>query len=39
MAFAVAGLFAAGETEIAGAECVSVSFPQFFGVLADLTRT
>lgn len=39
MAFAVASLFAASETELAGAECVSVSFPQFFGVLADLTRT
>jgi 3-phosphoshikimate 1-carboxyvinyltransferase len=39
MAFAVAGLFATDATEITGAECVTVSFPQFFGVLADLTRT
>lgn len=34
MAFAVAGLFAAGETEIAGAECAAVSFPAFFETLA-----
>jgi 3-phosphoshikimate 1-carboxyvinyltransferase len=33
MAFAVAGLFAEGETEIAGAECAAVSFPDFFEVL------
>ena len=30
MAFAVAGLLADGETEIVGAECVDVSYPQFF---------
>lgn len=29
MAFAVAGLFAKGETEIVGAECAAVSFPGF----------
>ena len=33
MAFAVAGLFAEGETEIQGAECAAVSFPDFFEVL------
>lgn len=34
MAFAVAGLFAAGDTEIEGAECAGVSFPAFFDELA-----
>lgn len=33
MAFAVAALLAEGETEISEAECVSVSFPEFFEVL------
>lgn len=33
MAFAVAGLFADGDTEIIGAECAAVSFPKFFDVL------
>jgi 3-phosphoshikimate 1-carboxyvinyltransferase len=33
MAFAVAGLFADGETIIDGAECAAVSFPGFFEVL------
>jgi 3-phosphoshikimate 1-carboxyvinyltransferase len=33
MAFAVAGLFANGETIIGGAECAAVSFPGFFDVL------
>lgn len=33
MAFAVAALFAEGETEIEGAECAAVSFPAFFEVL------
>jgi len=33
MAFAVAGLFADGETEILGAESSAVSFPDFFEVL------
>ena len=33
MAFAVAGLFAEGETTIRGAECAAVSFPDFFEVL------
>lgn len=30
MAFAVAGLLASGETEIAGAECAAISYPRFF---------
>ena len=36
MAFAIAGLLADGETEIAGAECADVSFPGFFDTLDDL---
>ncbi len=35
MAFAVAALFAQGTTEINGAECAAVSFPEFFEVLAN----
>ena len=38
MALAVAALGAQGDTEIAGAECVSVSFPEFFGLLETATR-
>jgi 3-phosphoshikimate 1-carboxyvinyltransferase len=33
MAMAIAGLSAEGETEIADAECASVSFPEFWSVL------
>jgi hypothetical protein len=33
MAFSVAALFAEGETEISGAECAAVSFPEFYEVL------
>jgi 3-phosphoshikimate 1-carboxyvinyltransferase len=33
MALAVAALAAEGETEIEGAECASVSFPEFYGFL------
>jgi 3-phosphoshikimate 1-carboxyvinyltransferase len=36
MAFAVAGLLAEGQTEIAGAECVAVSFPEFFELLESV---
>lgn len=36
MAFAIAGLFADGETEIAGAECAAVSFPAFFETLSRI---
>ena len=38
MAFAVAALTAEGESWIDGAECVAVSFPDFFGVLASVTE-
>jgi 3-phosphoshikimate 1-carboxyvinyltransferase len=38
MAFAVAALLADGETEIAGAECVAISFPEFFTLLESLAR-
>jgi 3-phosphoshikimate 1-carboxyvinyltransferase len=34
MALAVAALGASGETEIEGAECASVSFPEFYDLLA-----
>jgi 5-enolpyruvylshikimate-3-phosphate synthase len=38
MALAVAGLSAAGATSIEGAECASVSFPEFYDVLAAGAR-
>jgi 3-phosphoshikimate 1-carboxyvinyltransferase len=38
MAFAVAALFAEGETEIVGAESTGVSFPEFFEMLAEITK-
>jgi 3-phosphoshikimate 1-carboxyvinyltransferase len=38
MAFAVAALIASGDTEIAGAESVGVSFPDFFTVLESLVE-
>jgi len=38
MAFAVAGLFADGETEIVGAEWAKVSFPAFFQTLASISK-
>ncbi|MGI8543909.1 MAG: 3-phosphoshikimate 1-carboxyvinyltransferase [Aridibacter sp.] len=38
MAFAIAGLFAKGETEIINADCVKVSFPEFFQVLQNVIR-
>ena len=38
MAFAVAGLLATGETEIAGAEAAGVSFPEFFRTLENVTE-
>jgi 3-phosphoshikimate 1-carboxyvinyltransferase len=37
MAFAVAALRADGESQIEGAEAASVSFPEFFGILRQLT--
>ncbi|CAN5346997.1 3-phosphoshikimate 1-carboxyvinyltransferase [soil metagenome] len=39
MAFAVAALFAAGETEIVDAGCAKVSFPEFFNVLSEITKS
>jgi len=33
MSFAVAALLAEGETQIAGAECVAISFPEFYALL------
>jgi len=38
MAFAVAALTATGDSEIAGAEAVSVSFPEFFNLLESLVE-
>lgn len=38
MAFSVAALIATGETEIAGAECAGISFPEFFELLHSLAE-
>ena len=38
MTFAVAGLLAEGDTEITGAECVSISFPEFFELLSSVVE-
>lgn len=38
MTFAVAGLCAEGETEILGAECVNISYPDFYKDLLALTK-
>ncbi|UCE18946.1 MAG: 3-phosphoshikimate 1-carboxyvinyltransferase [Gemmatimonadota bacterium] len=38
MALAVAGLVAEGETNITNADCVDVSFPNFFETLTNLAR-
>lgn len=37
MAFTIASLFAKGETKINNAECASVSFPEFFDKLKEVT--
>jgi len=37
MAFAIAGLIAEGTTEIVDADCVAVSFPEFYETLARLS--
>ena len=39
MAFSIAGLIAEGVTEIVGADCASVSFPEFYDSLATLTSS
>lgn len=38
MTFAVLGLCADGETEITGAECVNISYPDFYNDLERLTK-
>lgn len=38
MAFAIAALFAQGETKILGAESAAVSFPEFFDVLSSVSN-
>lgn len=38
MAFAIAGMFAEGETVIDGVECVATSYPNFFETLQHITR-
>jgi 3-phosphoshikimate 1-carboxyvinyltransferase len=38
MAFAVAGLIAEGETEVKDADCVAVSFPEFFELLESVVE-
>lgn len=38
MAFSVAALVAEGNTEINGAECVAISFPEFFTLLESVTQ-
>jgi 3-phosphoshikimate 1-carboxyvinyltransferase len=38
MTFAIAALLADDETEITGADCVSVSFPEFFDLLASVVE-
>jgi 3-phosphoshikimate 1-carboxyvinyltransferase len=38
MAFTVAALIAQGDSEIAGADCVRVSFPKFFEVLDSIVE-
>ena len=38
MAFAVAGMFAEGETTITGTECVNTSYPNFYATLEKLLK-
>lgn len=38
MAFSVAAMIAEGETEIDGAECVAISFPEFFTLLESVAQ-
>lgn len=38
MAFAIAALRAEGETEIRGADCVNISFPEFFAMLQAVSE-
>jgi 3-phosphoshikimate 1-carboxyvinyltransferase len=36
MAFAIAGLFAEGETTITNTDCVATSYPGFYGTLEKI---
>lgn len=38
MAFTVAALLAGGESEILGADCVAISFPEFFDLLSSVVE-
>jgi 3-phosphoshikimate 1-carboxyvinyltransferase len=38
MAFSIGGLVAQGQTTIQGADCVGISYPEFFSTLEELTR-
>jgi 3-phosphoshikimate 1-carboxyvinyltransferase len=38
MAFAIAALLAKGDSEIDGADCVAVSFPEFFETLEGIVE-
>ena len=38
MAFAIAALFATGETQITGADSAGVSFPEFFQTLQSIRK-
>jgi 3-phosphoshikimate 1-carboxyvinyltransferase len=38
MAFSIAALLADGETEVVGADCVSVSFPEFYDLLSTVIK-
>lgn len=38
MSFAIAALIADGQTEILGAECVNISYPNFYSDLKELSR-
>jgi len=38
MSVAIAGLFADGETEISGADCIGISYPAFFETLASIVK-
>jgi 3-phosphoshikimate 1-carboxyvinyltransferase len=38
MAFAIAGLVAAGNTLISNSDCVDISYPQFYSALEELTQ-
>lgn len=38
MSFAIASLIAEGDTEITSAECVGISYPEFYGCLSELKK-